>query len=69
MSNSLQNLHRRREGAVIVVGMIRLGAVTGLAVVFVIIVTSIVAIIIASTVVDVAIIPRPPNSSIRIEVP
>ncbi len=47
MSNSIRNLHRRREDAVIVVGMISIGAVTGRAVVAVSIVTSIVTIIIA----------------------
>eukprot|EP00959_Pyramimonas_sp_CCMP1952_P443667 9287858-Pyramimonas_sp.AAC.1 len=58
MSNSFQNLHHRREDAVIVVGVINIGAVTGRAVVAVNIVTSIATIIIVSTVVDVAMIPR-----------
>eukprot|EP00959_Pyramimonas_sp_CCMP1952_P275548 5759787-Pyramimonas_sp.AAC.1 len=33
MSNSLRNLYHRREGAVIVAGVISIGAITGLAVV------------------------------------
>eukprot|EP00959_Pyramimonas_sp_CCMP1952_P198893 4159975-Pyramimonas_sp.AAC.1 len=60
MSNSIQNLHRRRESAVIVAGAISIGAVNGLAVVDVIIADSSANIIIASAAVDVAMIPRPP---------
>eukprot|EP00959_Pyramimonas_sp_CCMP1952_P380615 7974424-Pyramimonas_sp.AAC.1 len=69
MSNSLHSLHRRREDAVIVVGASSIGAVTGRAVVAVSIVASIATIIIVSTVVDFAMIPRPPKSPIRTEVP
>eukprot|EP00959_Pyramimonas_sp_CCMP1952_P475397 9504163-Pyramimonas_sp.AAC.2 len=62
MSNSPRNRRHRREGAVIVAGVISIGARTGRAVVFVNIATSIATIIIVSTVVGVAMIPRPPKS-------
>eukprot|EP00959_Pyramimonas_sp_CCMP1952_P281596 5885894-Pyramimonas_sp.AAC.1 len=60
MSNCFQNFHHRHEGAIIVVGVISIGVVTGRAVALVIIVTSVARIIIVVTVVDVAMIPRPP---------
>eukprot|EP00959_Pyramimonas_sp_CCMP1952_P095323 1993441-Pyramimonas_sp.AAC.1 len=69
MSNSFQNLHRRRGDTVIVIGMITIGAVIALAAVIVIIVTTIATINIVSTVVDVVMIPRPPKSPTRTEVP
>eukprot|EP00959_Pyramimonas_sp_CCMP1952_P370297 7755129-Pyramimonas_sp.AAC.1 len=68
MSNSFQNLHHRRDDAVIVVGVISIGAVTGCPVVAVSLVTSIATIIFASAVVDVAMIPLPPKSPTRTEV-
>eukprot|EP00959_Pyramimonas_sp_CCMP1952_P224065 4684967-Pyramimonas_sp.AAC.1 len=69
MSKSFHNLHHRREDAVIVFGTISIDARTGRAFVVVSIVTSIVTIIIVSTVVDVAMIPRPPKAPTRSEVP
>eukprot|EP00959_Pyramimonas_sp_CCMP1952_P376442 7885095-Pyramimonas_sp.AAC.1 len=69
MSNSLQNLHHRRDNAVTVVGVISIGAVTGCLVVAVSIVANIATIIIVSTVVDVAMIPRPPKTPTRTEMP
>eukprot|EP00959_Pyramimonas_sp_CCMP1952_P181675 3798301-Pyramimonas_sp.AAC.1 len=68
MSNSFQNLHRRREGNVIVVGVISIGARAGRAVV-VVNIAAIAAITIASTVIDVAMVPRPSKSPIRAGVP
>eukprot|EP00959_Pyramimonas_sp_CCMP1952_P137218 2871231-Pyramimonas_sp.AAC.1 len=59
-ANSFPSLRHRRENAVIIAGVISIGAVTGRAIVVVIIVASIVTRIIASTVVDVDMIPRPP---------
>eukprot|EP00959_Pyramimonas_sp_CCMP1952_P473836 9502426-Pyramimonas_sp.AAC.1 len=67
MSYSFQTLHHRHED-VIVVGVIRIGVVTGLAVVVVISPAGILATIIASTVVGVAMIPRPPKMPTRTEV-
>eukprot|EP00959_Pyramimonas_sp_CCMP1952_P343847 7202353-Pyramimonas_sp.AAC.1 len=69
MSNSFQNLHRRREGAVIVVGAISIGAVTGRAVAAASIATNLAITITASILADVAMIPRPPKSPTRTEVP
>eukprot|EP00959_Pyramimonas_sp_CCMP1952_P222069 4642664-Pyramimonas_sp.AAC.1 len=63
MSDSLENRHHRRAGAVIVVGVISIGAVA------VTIATNIATIMIASAVVDVAMIPRPPKSPTCIEMP
>eukprot|EP00959_Pyramimonas_sp_CCMP1952_P176156 3681065-Pyramimonas_sp.AAC.1 len=68
-SNSSQDLHRERKDAVAVVVAISSGAVIGCAVVTFTMVTSSATIIAASTVVDVANIPRPPKSPPRTEVP
>eukprot|EP00959_Pyramimonas_sp_CCMP1952_P389094 8152481-Pyramimonas_sp.AAC.1 len=69
MSNSFQHLHHRREDAVIVVGVISIRAVSGRAFVGVNVITNIATIIIVSTGVDVVMIPRPPKSPTRTEVP
>eukprot|EP00959_Pyramimonas_sp_CCMP1952_P306526 6415221-Pyramimonas_sp.AAC.1 len=62
MSKSFHKLHHRRVDTIIVIGVISLGAVIGLAVVIVIVVTSIATIFIVSTIVDVAMTPRPLES-------
>eukprot|EP00959_Pyramimonas_sp_CCMP1952_P180360 3771785-Pyramimonas_sp.AAC.1 len=65
MSNYFHNLRHQREDAVIVVGAINIGARNGHAFVGAKIVTNIATIIIASTVVGVAMIPRLPKSPTR----
>eukprot|EP00959_Pyramimonas_sp_CCMP1952_P364353 7629974-Pyramimonas_sp.AAC.1 len=69
MSNSFKSPHHRREDAVIVVGVISIGAVTGRAAVIAVIVTNISINITASNVADVAMILCPPKSPTRIQVP
>eukprot|EP00959_Pyramimonas_sp_CCMP1952_P284308 5943395-Pyramimonas_sp.AAC.1 len=65
-SKPAQNPHRRR---MIVIGVVGMAAVAAIASVVVIIATSIATIIIVSAVIDVAMIPRPPESPTRTEVP
>eukprot|EP00959_Pyramimonas_sp_CCMP1952_P159374 3333271-Pyramimonas_sp.AAC.1 len=69
MSKPVQNTHHRRVDTIIVIGLFSIGAVICFAVVTVIVATSIAATIIVFAVVDVAILPRPPESPTRIEVP
>eukprot|EP00959_Pyramimonas_sp_CCMP1952_P435905 9127867-Pyramimonas_sp.AAC.1 len=69
MSNSFRKVHHRHEDAVIVVGAISIGAHSGRAFVVVNIATNIAMITIASTIVDVAMIPRSTKSPTRSEMP
>eukprot|EP00959_Pyramimonas_sp_CCMP1952_P244522 5111394-Pyramimonas_sp.AAC.1 len=69
MSNTFHNLRRRREDAVIVVGMVSIDAFTGRVLVAANIATNIATIINVLPVVDVATMPRLPKFPTRTEVP